>query len=62
MPDLIVLDLRHLSLIRAYILLEGQSGQMWTPKIKVAEVVTILSALLDKLLMFKGDTNRCTGE
>jgi hypothetical protein len=64
-PDLIVLDLQHLSLIGAYILPDRSNWSEWTdvdPKIKVAEAVTVLSALPDKPLMFKGDTNSRTGD
>ncbi|KAJ7936536.1 hypothetical protein B0H13DRAFT_2261804 [Mycena leptocephala] len=64
-PDLIVLDLHHLSLIGAYVLPKGSNWREWTdvdPEIRMAEAVTVLSALPDKPLMFKGDTNSRTGD
>ncbi|KAJ6481962.1 hypothetical protein C8R45DRAFT_1151220 [Mycena sanguinolenta] len=63
-PDLIVLDLHHLSLVGAYILPEGSNWRDWTdvdPKIKVSEAITVLAALPDKPMMFHGDTNSRMG-
>jgi ribonuclease HI len=64
-PDLLALDLHHLSLIGTYILPKGSNWTEWTdvdPEIKLQEAVTILSALPEKPLMVNGDTNSRTGE
>ncbi|KAJ6519049.1 hypothetical protein C8R45DRAFT_1117018 [Mycena sanguinolenta] len=63
-PDLIALDLVHLTLVGAYILPEASNWSEWTdvdPKNRVAEAVTALATLPDKPLMFHSDTNCCTG-
>ncbi|KAJ7699695.1 hypothetical protein B0H14DRAFT_3174019 [Mycena olivaceomarginata] len=51
-PDLIVLDLQHLSLIGAYILPDGSNWSEWTdvdPKIKVAEAGDTNSRIGDRI-------------
>ncbi|KAK7005880.1 reverse transcriptase domain-containing protein, partial [Favolaschia claudopus] len=64
-PDLLVLDLDDISIIGAYVLPARSPWSEWTdvdPERKLAEAVTVLSALPDKPLLVGGDINGRTGE
>ncbi|KAK7017640.1 hypothetical protein R3P38DRAFT_3559743 [Favolaschia claudopus] len=63
-PDLLVVDLVHVSLVAAYILPENSRWIDWTdvdPKIKVSEAVSVLAALPGKPVLLKGDINGRVG-